>query len=224
MEKHQVTHNTALRITTGCTNTTPLHHLHHETQVLPLKQHMDMRGTHQYTSTAYPAHPLHHLRSAPRKPPRSRPPHKTPASYYSAHLTSLPPTPDDITLRTHIHTVYTRRTIDAFPPNSILGAPPPLINTHEQHLPREDQVHLARLRCGHHTSIPTYTHRIGLAPDSTCPHCDTAEGTVEHVLLHCPALQVHRDSHDIHALEHLWERPEEVVGFLRDASIIQRPI
>ena len=28
----------------------------------------------------------------------------------------------------------------------------------------------------------------------------------------------------VHALEHLWERPEETVEFLRDASIIQRPI
>ena len=182
-----------------------------------------MRGAHQYTSTAHSAHPLHHLRSAPSKPPRPRPPHETPASYYTKHLASLPPTPEDTSLRTHIHTVYTRRTIDAFPPNTILGAPPPLITTREQHLPREDRVHLARLRCGHHTAIPTYTHRIGLAPASSCPHCNNAEGTVEHFLLHCPTLQAHRDTHHIHALEHLWERPEEAVGFLRDASIIRRP-
>ena len=220
IQKLQTTQNTALRIATGCTNTTPIHHLHHETQVLPLKQHMDMRGTHQYTSTAHPAHPLHHLRSAPTKTPRSRPPHKTPASYYTTHLNSLPPTPDDITLRTHIHTVYTRRAIDAFPPNTILGAPPPIIDTREQHLPREDRVHLARLRCGHHTSIPTYMHRIGRASTPTCVHCNSAVGTVEHVLLHCPALQLHRDRHHIHALEHLWELPEKTVGFLRDASVI----
>ena len=59
-----------------------------------------------------------------------------------------------------------------------------------------------------------------LAPDANCPRCDAVEGTAEHVLLHCPALQIHRDSHHIHSLEHLWERPEEAIDFLRDASII----
>ena len=40
-------------------------------------------------------------------------------------------------------------------------------------------------------------------PDANCPRCDAIEGTAEHVLLHCPALQTHRDSDHIHALEHL---------------------
>ena len=31
-------------------------------------------------------------------------------------------------------------------------------------------------------------------------------------------------AHHIQALEHLWERPGEVVGFLRDASVLWRPI
>merc|ERR1719259_1400575 len=46
LNKLQVTQNTALRIATGCTQTTPIPHPHRETQVLPLKQHMLMRGTH----------------------------------------------------------------------------------------------------------------------------------------------------------------------------------
>ena len=180
-----------------------------------------MRGTHIYTSTAHPSHPLHSLRSAPSRPPRRFPPHTTPAQFYQESLDSLPPLPNNVSLHTHIHTTFTQRTLDTFPPNTLLGAPPPITNTaREQHLPREDRVHLSRLRCGHHTSIPTYMHRIGLAPDPTCTHCNNAEGTVEHVLLHCPALQIHRDRHHIQALEHLWERPEEIVGFLRDASLI----
>ena len=77
-----------------------------------------------------------------------------------------------------------------------------------------------RRHCGHHTAIPAYMHRIRQAPNPDCPHCNSAEGTIQHLILHCPALQVHRDLHHIHALEHLWERPEETVAFLRDASII----
>ena len=56
---------------------------------------------------------------------------------------------------------------------------------------------------------PRHLQRRGAATDAA-----------EHVLLHCPALQIHRDSHHIHSLELLWERPEEVINFLRDASII----
>ena len=221
LDKLQTTQNTALRIATGCTKSTPIPHLHRETLVLPIKQHMRMRGTHIYTSTEDPTHPLHHLRTAPARRPRADPPHTTPAQFYQTELDSLPPIPENTSLRTHIHTVYTNRTLNTFPPNTLLGTtPPPLHTQREQHLPREDRVHLSRLRCGHHTAIPAYMHRIGLAPDATCPRCDAVEGTAEHVLLHCPALQIHRDSHHIHSLEHLWERPEEVIDFLRDASII----
>ena len=54
INKLQTTQNTALPIATVCTKSTPLPHLHEETQVLPLTSHMDMRGTHIYTSTAPP--------------------------------------------------------------------------------------------------------------------------------------------------------------------------
>jgi len=210
MNKLQVTQNTALRITTGCTQTTPIHHLHRETQVLPLEQHMLMRETRIYPSTDCPTHPLHHLRSAPARRQRARPPRTTVAKLYQQELDSLPPTPDNTSLRTHIRTVYTNRTLDTYPVNTILGTSPPHINTQaETHLPREDRVHLSRLRCGHHTAIPAYMYRIRQAPNPDCPHCNSAEGTIQHLILHCPALQVHRDLHHIHALEHLWERPEE---------------
>ena len=51
MRKIQTTENTALRIATGCTSSTPIHHLQHETRIIPLKQHMRMTGTQVvYTS------------------------------------------------------------------------------------------------------------------------------------------------------------------------------
>ena len=224
IKKLQTTQNTALRIATGCTNTTPIHHLHHETNVIPLEPHLRMRGTQFYSSTDHPSHPLHYLRQAPSRPPRSRPPHLTPARKYQASLDSIPPVPSnsDTALHTHIRTTLTRDALAAYPPNTLLQAHPPKIPPHtpEQRLPREDRVHLSRLRCGHHTSIPAYMHRIGQAPVSTCARCDSAEGTVDHILTHCPELQSHRDHHNINSLIHLWSYPEEAIGFLRDASIV----
>jgi len=107
INKLQVTQNIALRIATGCTQTTPIPHLHRETQLLLLKQHMLMRGTHIYTSTDCPTHPLHHLRSAPARRQRPRPPRTTVAKLYQQELDSLPPTPDNTILRTHTYTPST---------------------------------------------------------------------------------------------------------------------
>ena len=54
-------------------------------------------------------------------------------------------------------------------------------------------------------------HRIRRAKDLTC-HCNNnKESTAEHVFLHCPAIPTHRDIHQVHALEHIWERPLEIV-------------
>ena len=53
-------------------------------------------------------------------------------------------------------------------------------------------------------------HRIGQAPNPDCPHDNSAERTTEHVLLDYATLQVRRDLHHLHALEHLWERPEGI--------------
>ena len=42
LKKLQVTQNAALRTATGCTKTTPNDHVHQETKVLSLQDHMDM--------------------------------------------------------------------------------------------------------------------------------------------------------------------------------------
>ena len=81
-------------------------------------------------------------------------------------------------------------------------------------------MHLARLRCGHHTALPSYRHRIGLDQDPSCVYCLAAAGSVEHLLLHCASLGPLRDAHGVDTLEHLWERPEEVLNFLRSAAAL----
>ena len=51
--KLQITQITPLRIATGCSETNRIHHLHSETLVPPLKQHMRINGTHVYSSTPH---------------------------------------------------------------------------------------------------------------------------------------------------------------------------
>ena len=217
LHKLQRTQNAALRIATGCTQSSPTPHLHEETKVLPLSTHMDMRGTHQYTSSLDPTHPLHHTLT-PRHTARHI--HNTPAEHYTSLYNSLPPTPQGTSLRTHIHTHFTSVAIANLAPNNILGARPPEPNPEELALSREDRVHISRMRCGHHPALPSYMHRIGRAPSDLCSWCGREPGTLEHVLLHCTHLQQYRDIHDIHMLEHLWTRPARSINFLRTAGVI----
>ena len=125
--------NTALRIATGCTNTTPIQHLHDETQVLPLMDNMNMRGTQQYTSTFSPTHPLHYMQT-PTATPRHI--HNTPAEHFHSLYLSLPPCPEGLSERAHIHREFTGWSLDTAPPNSLLDSRPPPGQPPREHAPQ----------------------------------------------------------------------------------------
>ncbi|KAH7706694.1 reverse transcriptase [Aphelenchoides avenae] len=77
---------------------------------------------------------------------------------------------------------------------------------------------LSQLRCGGHCPIlQKYLHFIQVAEDDTCQMCRREPETAEHCLLRCPATEVVR--HQIFGrnvnLSALWERPEDVIKFLR---------
>ena len=121
--------------------------------------------------------------------------------------------PTNTSLRTHIHTQFTAASMLSQNPNSRLGRRPPPICEEEETLSRVNRVHLTRLRCGDHPVLPSYTHRINLSDTDSCTLCNQAQGTLEHIILHCPHLDKHRDRYNIHTLYHLWTRPLEVCNF-----------
>ena len=82
MQVLQRTQNSALRIATGCTRSTPTAHLHAETKVLPLKDYLELRGTQIFSAAAAPEYPLHEGLYNPVG--RRRHSHTTPSSQYTA--------------------------------------------------------------------------------------------------------------------------------------------
>ena len=88
----QTIQNNALRIITGCTQTTPTNHLHYEAQVLTLQDHINMGGKQFLAAaSANPDHPCHYM-LAHQPTPRSI---KTiPRKHYTVHRTPQhhPPT------------------------------------------------------------------------------------------------------------------------------------
>ena len=51
---------------------------------------------------------------------------------------------------------------------------------------RQDQVELARIRCGKHLAFASYDHQIHEEVDPKCPKCDHEQHELKHWFLHCP--------------------------------------
>ena len=207
INKLQTTQNTALWIATGCTKSTPLPHLHEETQVLTLTSHMDMRGTHIHSrSTAPPT--LH------AKPNTNTEKHTSDTSttlYQMLHNT-LPSIPDGSAVKTHIHTEFTQRALDS----SLLGVRLPAACRTEFTLDCWQRVQLGWLHTSPLIHVQARTCSGWLLSQLlwTGPSWYTGP---------CPQTQQHRITHDIHSLEHLWTRPVEVSNFFLYSIMVQRP-
>ena len=68
IDKLQIVQNTALRIATGCTHDTNTQHLHAETKVLPIHQHLQLHASQIRQKAQHPTHPLHKLTIHPHTP------------------------------------------------------------------------------------------------------------------------------------------------------------
>ena len=68
IDKLQIVQNTALRIATGCTHDTNTQHLHDETNVLPIHQHLQLHASQIRQKAQHPTHPLHKLTIHPHTP------------------------------------------------------------------------------------------------------------------------------------------------------------
>jgi len=86
---------------------------------------------------------------------------------------------------------------------------------------RDQCITVAQLRTGHSALLAAYLHRIGRRDSATCPHCNGADETAEHLVLHCPAHdQVRRESWpNLH-----YERnPRRLWSFLERIGAVAHP-
>ena len=135
ISKLQVYQNNSLRAAIGSTRTTSIEHLHREIKVLKIKDHIDMLGAQFYDKVRNdPTHTLHHTL-------HTVPPHrnirKTPATYYSNILNTIPSPPPDTNSRTHIHNILATRFKASLGTNTVLGTIPPESDASEATLNRE---------------------------------------------------------------------------------------
>ena len=158
MQVLQRTQNSALRIATGCTRLTPTAHLHAETKDLPLKDYLKLRGTQMFSAAAAPEHALHEGLYNPVGTRRHI--HTTPSSHYTALRAMIPSLLLGRSESSWLHQNFVARALVSAPPYTLLGKASPPVNPDEADLHRQERVHLARLRCGHHLALRSYEGRL----------------------------------------------------------------
>ena len=207
----QVIQNTALRIATGCHKRASQGHLHTETQVLPVQDHLGLLCSQYLASALRPTHPSF---STVRRPSGPRITTKTTLQArfgpsIAHHLSNgvTPPSSYD-SIISSLHTEAVQLAIRNFPPHRLLGpTTPPPINPEESSLPRPFRSTLAQLRSGHCKALNGYLTDIGQTDDPLCPSCRGGIHDPPH-LFSCP-------SHPTElGLIDLWDRPARTASFI----------
>ena len=214
----QIIQNKALRAITGSLMMSDISHLHSEVQILPIRSHLDLLCAQFLASALHPDHPSYpcvSLHPGPRHGSRI----KTLQSTYGEKLSSwtaegVVPLEDRREVLRHLHTDAVASHLRESPPNRVLGAPPPDIDSSERSLPRHHRTTLAQLRSGHCSRLRSYQHRIGISDAAACPECDSSPHTVHH-LFDCPAHPTTLTPLD------LWRRPTRVAAYLLGLSAFE---
>ena len=207
----QLVQNRCLRLCTGCHSATAISHLHSETRVIPVEDHLRLLSS-QYLARALQPQHVNHADVVADSGPRSM--KHTLRSKCFPFIEQIVGDSGVVApgeyrrVLNDIHTKVVNDTISNYPPNRVLGDVIPDVNSEESLLPRATRVALSRLRSGFCSNLASFQHRIGAAPSDLCPECQSAPHTTNHLFC-CPAHPTALSPLD------LWERPRDVAAFLR---------
>ena len=180
-DKLQIVQNTALRIATGCTHDTNTQHLHDETNVLPIHQHLQLHASQIRQKAQHPTHPLHKLTIHPHTPRLKKQTTFNNINY----TTNIDTHPDTVTQQqisansTQIHTSIVQTHLMQRNHNKLIHQHAPKISPSELSLPRETRRTLAQLRTNKSPILISYLHKVDEThhPSPLCSLCKTQPQT-----------------------------------------------
>ncbi|XP_018015742.1 uncharacterized protein LOC108672560 [Hyalella azteca] len=143
-QKIQTVQNSALRIATGHTRDTNAQHLHDETSVLPLKNHVQMMALQLREKSKLEEHPL---RSLMNQEPIRLMKKTIYNSEYSIKVYDCNNSDSSVEVNRNMKTLHTtavERYLESRTPDKILNAPAPKVNEIERTLDRGMRRTLAR--------------------------------------------------------------------------------
>ena len=220
--KLQRTQNTALRIASGSHQISSIPHLHQETKVIPVFDHLTLLCKQFLVNALRPNHPSHGVVTNTHNPrARSSPIRHTLRDKFFPGIEHVIAggisTRDDYDEAiSTLHTECVSSVLRGYPDNPVLCARTPDIDPSEELLPRAYRTTLSQLRSGYSKHLMSFKHIIGDAPSPLCPSCGEEEHTTCH-LFDCsshPTELVARD---------LWERPGRVAQYLESLPYFDLP-
>jgi hypothetical protein len=183
-----------MRLITGCHKAPSISHLHAETKLMPVAEHLTMLCIQFLACCLSPSHPSHQtvlLPPGPRKNSNGCPMKETLSSRFGDDL--APYLQDGVLpailynrTKDAIHTNAVGSYLDSAAPNIILGTRPPEIHPSEETLPRIYRTTLSQLRSDYCSDLKSYQHFIDAAIDNECPDCHTSPHSTSH-LFSCPS-------------------------------------
>ena len=212
--KLQRIQNQALRTASGSIMMSDIQHLHSETEILPLAEHLSMLCSQFLVSALRPSHPSFDLVTLDPGPRPRKPLLQTIFGPSVAEVLEEDGTTDPANYRPAIRAVHTAavdRHLASRDHNKVLLRPAPSVSASELLLPRHYRTTLSQLRSGYCSRLLTYKQTIGSSDSDLCPECGTEPHTAAHIF-RCPGAPTAL------AVEDLWHRPVEVANHIASLS------
>ena len=192
--------NEALMFITGSHNMSNIDHLHSETKLLQVEDHLHLLSA-QYLVQCLDTENVCHDITKMDLPPREMK-EKICTRHYQTVLPLLANNRKD-TLQV-FHTSFVNTAIDNMKDNRILNNRPPPINDEETLLSRQQRTTLSQLRSRHCKLLNSYKKRLKQSNSSSFPDCGMDPQDVPH-LFDCTS-----HPNDLSPVN-LWDRPIETI-------------
>ena len=172
----------------GCHAAAAQDHLHGETQILPVDDHLRLLSAQHLAKPLQPSHPSFGIVTA--DPPHQRMKETLRLRCWSTVAPSLqgdvvPPGELKQTLK-QINANVVSDAMERLGNNRVLQARPPVVDISERRLSRQARTVLSQLRSGHCSRLNDLRFRIGRSKSAICPDCNTADASTQH-LFSCSA-------------------------------------
>ena len=191
INKLQVMQKQHWELPKGCTQVTNIQHLHDETLILPIHEHLQFHASQHKQKTQHPSHPLHKLTTYINTPDKNSLSLTTAATQNISTYPHTITTTDIKTNVRHIHTSIVFMHLDTRGNNKILRTPPPHTSSSEERLPRLTRRTLAQLRTNKSPFLKSYLHKVDAKTHHHYAPCVTSTHTTHIISSTAPAYAPH---------------------------------
>ena len=198
--KIQRAQNEALRIITGSHKMSSIDHIHSETKMLQVEDHLNLLSAQYLVQCLDTGNVCHHITKM------DLPPREMKETIFTRHYQTVLPLLANNRKDTlqALHTSFVNTAIGNMKDNRVLNSRPPSINDEETLLQRRQRTTLSQLRSGHCKLLNSYKKRLKQSDSSRCPDCGMDPQDVPH-LFDCVA-----HPNDLSPVN-LWDKPIETI-------------